>query len=134
MAMSLHRLTRSDQRRLEDWLLATWTTIEKDHTIQRVAAEMATKALGVLVTRGNIIGAAKAIGKQWPSVAVVSNNAHLLDRFNEDRKAVIVGKAVIEIADALKSILPPNMPRLEELRRAIPVVSFELIQQTTIKA
>lgn len=58
----VNRLTRSQQRRIEDWLLANRDKITKEGWSRNGATERLCKETGIKATVHNVIGAARTVG------------------------------------------------------------------------
>jgi hypothetical protein len=101
-------LSRLDQRRLEDFILENRSRIESGELTKDDVARIATKALEIIVTVGNVAGAAKGIevmfgaaqGKRRGSSQALAARVRLLER------------VVARILGELGSTVPPELAEL----------------------
>jgi hypothetical protein len=82
MKRTRNLLLEKEQKQLRDWLESVWEGIKSTKPTRYQVAKDASKALGFSVTGGNILGAAKEIGKSMP--------------FPRNRKQMITNLAIIE--------------------------------------
>ena len=61
------KLNRVQNRKVQDWVLQQWPSIEETRPSYSTFAELASDALGFAIGQGNIRGAVIALEKTWPN-------------------------------------------------------------------
>jgi len=118
-----NKLDRARQRVLEDWLAQRWPDIERARYTQLRAAKAATACLGFRCTRGNLLGAAKALGLTWPTN---TRDAYALHRLRQ--ADATIARALVDLLRDLGRDVPLDLAGLLAERSPAPAAPEAQLQ------